>query len=459
MSPEEAVRRVAQAREMLVNEVHKVIIGQDEMIEQMLICIFARGHCLTIGVPGLAKTLTVSTLAQALHMKFTRIQFTPDLMPSDITGTEIIDQDQATGQRNFRFVRGPIFSNIVLADEINRTPPKTQAALLQAMQEYEVSSAGKTYQLEPPFFVMATQNPIEQEGTYPLPEAQLDRFMLSISIGYPTRSEEREIVNATTQSAKKEIHPVLQGRDILWIQQLVRQVPASQHMVDYAVDLVRATRPREPPSPDFVKNWLAWGAGPRAAQNIILTAKARAILHGRYAVTTEDLRAMAFPVLRHRIFTNFNADAEGIDVEQVIEKIVATIPEPTYGEAVAAQPRGAAAPKRAAGRNEEQRVTSPAVAPTPQPAATGPMPMPQPAAAGPQPVAHPQPQVPQAVPQAVPQPVPQGQPQYPYPPSRGPQPVPVRPVAVPPGTYPAPPPGNFGPPRATPPSGPTPPPR
>ncbi len=262
MSPEEAVRRVAQAREMLVNEVHKVIIGQDEMIEQMLICIFARGHCLTIGVPGLAKTLTVSTLAQALHMKFTRIQFTPDLMPSDITGTEIIDQDQSTGQRNFRFVRGPIFSNIVLADEINRTPPKTQAALLQAMQEYEVSSAGKTYQLEPPFFVMATQNPIEQEGTYPLPEAQLDRFMLSISIGYPTRSEERDIVNATTQSMKKEIHPVLQGRDILWIQQLVRQVPASQHMVDYAVDLVRATRPREPPSPDFVKNWLAWGAGP-----------------------------------------------------------------------------------------------------------------------------------------------------------------------------------------------------
>ena len=354
MSPEEAVRRVAQAREMLVNEVHKVIIGQDEMIEQMLICIFARGHCLTIGVPGLAKTLTVSTLAQALHMKFTRIQFTPDLMPSDITGTEIIDQDQSTGQRNFRFVRGPIFSNIVLADEINRTPPKTQAALLQAMQEYEVSSAGKTYQLEPPFFVMATQNPIEQEGTYPLPEAQLDRFMLSISIGYPTRSEERDIVNATTQSMKKEIHPVLQGRDILWIQQLVRQVPASQHMVDYAVDLVRATRPREPPSPDFVKNWLAWGAGPRAAQNIILTAKARAILHGRYAVTAEDLRAMAFPVLRHRIFTNFNADAEGVDVEQVIEKIVATISEPTYGEAVAAQARGApapSAPQRAAAKS------------------------------------------------------------------------------------------------------------
>ncbi len=461
MSPEEAVRRVAQAREMLVNEVHKVIIGQDEMIEQMLICIFARGHCLTIGVPGLAKTLTVSTLAQALHMKFTRIQFTPDLMPSDITGTEIIDQDQSTGQRNFRFVRGPIFSNIVLADEINRTPPKTQAALLQAMQEYEVSSAGKTYQLEPPFFVMATQNPIEQEGTYPLPEAQLDRFMLSISIGYPTRSEERDIVNATTQSMKKEIHPVLQGRDILWIQQLVRQVPASQHMVDYAVDLVRATRPREPPSPDFVKNWLAWGAGPRAAQNIILTAKARAILHGRYAVTAEDLRAMAFPVLRHRIFTNFNADAEGVDVEQVIEKIVATISEPTYGEAVAAQARGAPAPRRAAaGRSEEQRVASPAVA--------SPVPMPPTAPASPMPVAQPQTQVPPAMPQPVPQAVPQGQPQYPYSPPRGPQPVPLRPVATPPpgtypgpppGAYPAPPPGGYGPPRATPPSGPTPPPR
>ena len=326
----------------------------------------------------------------------------------------------------------------MLADEINRTPPKTQAALLQAMQEYEVSSAGKTYQLEPPFFVMATQNPIEQEGTYPLPEAQLDRFMLSISIGYPTRSEEREIVNATTQSMKKEIHPVLQGRDILWIQQLVRQVPASQHMVDYAVDLVRATRPREPPSPDFVKNWLAWAAGPRAAQNIILTAKARAILHGRYAVTAEDLRAMAFPVLRHRIFTNFNADAEGVDVEQVIEKIVATIPEPTYGEAVAAQARGAprrGAPQRAAAKSSVW----------PRRAVASPVPMPPTAPASPMPVAQPQTQVPPAMPQPVPQAVPQGQPQYPYSPPRGPQPVPLRPVATPPpGTYPGPPPALPG---------------
>ena len=275
MTPEEAVRRVSLAKDALVQEVHKIIIGQDEMIEQMLVCLFARGHCLTIGVPGLAKTLTISTISQALAMRFSRIQFTPDLMPSDITGTEIIDQDAATGKRNFRFVRGPIFSNIVLADEINRTPPKTQAALLQAMQEYEVTAAGNTYKLDQPFFVMATQNPIEQEGTYPLPEAQLDRFMLSIYIGYPSRTEERDIVLATTQTARPEVRPVLQGQDILWIQHLVRQVPTSQHMVDYAVDLARATRPKEAYSPDFVKKWLAWGAGPRAAQYLILGAKAR----------------------------------------------------------------------------------------------------------------------------------------------------------------------------------------
>jgi len=339
MSPEEAVHRISQARQMLLKEVHKVIIGQDEVIEQMLICMFARGHCLMIGVPGLAKTLTISTIAKALAMDFSRIQFTPDLMPSDITGTEIIDQDSTTGKRDFRFIHGPIFSNIVLADEINRTPPKTQAALLQAMQEYEVTAAGKTYKLEPPFFVMATQNPIEQEGTYPLPEAQLDRFMLSINIGYPTRSEERDIVLATTQTVSQDIHPVLQGKDIVWIQQLVRQVPASQHMVDYAVDLVRATRPKEPPSPEFIKNWLAWGAGPRAAQNIILGAKARAIIHGRYTVAAEDIRNIIYPVLRHRIFTNFNADAEGVDVDQVIDKILETVKEPSYGDAVSSQPR------------------------------------------------------------------------------------------------------------------------
>ncbi|MBN1911697.1 MAG: MoxR family ATPase [Pirellulales bacterium] len=374
IGPEEAVRRVAQAREALVGEVHKVIIGQDEMIEQMLLCLFARGHCLTIGVPGLAKTLTISTIARALHMRFSRIQFTPDLMPSDITGTELIDQDAATGQRTFRFVHGPVFANIVLADEINRTPPKTQAALLQAMQEHEVTAAGKTYPLEPPFFVMATQNPIEQEGTYPLPEAQLDRFMLSINIGYPSREEERRIVQATTQSADQEVTPVLQGKDILWIQQLVRQVPASQHMVDYAVDLARATRPKEPDSPAFVKNWLAWGAGPRAAQNMILGAKARAILQGRFAVSAADIRHVAPPVLRHRIFTNFNADAEGIDTERVVRQILETVPEPSYGEPVGPRPsRPAPAPQPAA--------TQPAARPSP--------PQPSPPVNGPAPPAPP----------------------------------------------------------------------
>ena len=376
MSPEEAVRRVAQAREALLGEVHKVIIGQDEMIEQMLICMFARGNCLTIGVPGLAKTLCVSTIAQALAMRFSRIQFTPDLMPSDITGTEIIDQDAATGQRTFRFVRGPVFANIVLADEINRTPPKTQAALLQAMQENEVTAAGKTYKLDQPFFVMATQNPIEQEGTYPLPEAQLDRFMLSINIGYPTRSEEREIVNATTQSRSHEVKPVLRGQDVLWIQHLVRQVPASQHMVDYAVDLARATRPKEPPSPDFVKNWLAWGAGPRAAQNMILGAKARVILHGRFAVTADDVRAMAFPVLRHRIFTNFNADAEGIDVEAVIEKILQSVPEPSYGEAVGMRPPAKQQPTSQAQAAPPAAQPAPGRAPSPASPPPGPAPPP-----------------------------------------------------------------------------------
>jgi MoxR-like ATPase len=451
LSPDEAVRRIAQAREALVGEVHKVIIGQDEMIEQMLMCIFARGHCLTIGVPGLAKTLTVSTLAQALHLKFTRIQFTPDLMPSDITGTELIDQDRATGERTFRFVKGPVFANIVLADEINRTPPKTQAALLQAMQEYEVSSAGKTYKLEPPFFVMATQNPIEQEGTYPLPEAQLDRFMLSINIGYPTRAEEREIVMATTQSTRQEIRPVLHGQDILWIQQLVRAVPASQHMVDYAVDIARATRPKEPPSPEFVKNWLAWGAGPRAAQNMILTAKARAILHGRFAVTADDIRTVAFPVLRHRIFTNFNADAEGVDVEQIIEKLIEAVPEPSYGEKIAVQPRKgrqaaqpeaaapaaptATPPSAAAPTPTQPRRAAPAQAPVqpqpvspPQPVPPQPVSPPPSYASPPQPV-HPQPVHPQPVhPQPVrPQPV-------------HPQPVHPQPAAPPPAPLPPPPP-------------------
>jgi MoxR-like ATPase len=327
---------------MLRSELHKVIIGQEQMIEEMMICLFARGHCLTIGVPGLAKTLTVATLARTLDMKFSRIQFTPDLMPSDITGTEIIEEDAINRKRQFRFVRGPIFANIVLADEINRTPPKTQAALLQAMQEYQVTAGSNTYELEQPFFVMATQNPIEQEGTYPLPEAQLDRFMLSIYIGYPSRDEERKIVNATTTSVHQEVRPVLRAREIIWIQQLVRQVPASDHMVDYAVDLVRATRPKEPNALKFVKDYLAWGAGPRAAQYITLTAKARAVLYGRLAVSAEDIRVMARPVLRHRIFTNFNADAQGLDTDQILDMLLKAVPEPSYGEVGGYDPAAAA---------------------------------------------------------------------------------------------------------------------
>jgi MoxR-like ATPase len=342
MNPEEAVRRVQRAGEQLRREIHKIIIGQDQMLEEMMICLFARGHCLTIGVPGLAKTLTVSTLARALQLKFSRIQFTPDLMPSDITGTEIIEEDATTGKRIFRFVQGPIFSNIVLADEINRTPPKTQAALLQSMQEYQVSAGNHTYELETPFFVMATQNPIEQEGTYPLPEAQLDRFMLSINIGYPSREEERRIVRATTQSNKEEITPVLKARELVWIQQLVREIPVADHMVDYAVDLVRATRPKEPQTPGFIKDWLAWGAGPRAAQYLILGAKARAVLHGRLAVGAADIRALVRPVLRHRIFTNFNADAAGVDVDQIIDRLMQAVPEPSYGEPGIAAPAGKA---------------------------------------------------------------------------------------------------------------------
>jgi MoxR-like ATPase len=338
MSPEEAVRHVHQAGKALRAELHKVIIGQDQMIEEMLLCLFARGHCLTVGVPGLAKTLAVSTLARTLELKFSRIQFTPDLMPSDITGTEIIEEDPATHRRTFRFVKGSVFANVVLADEINRTPPKTQAALLQAMQEYQVTAGSNTYDLEQPFFVMATQNPIEQEGTYPLPEAQLDRFMLSIHIGYPSRDEERQIVKATTQSAHHDLHPVLRGRDLLWIQQLVRHVPASDHVVDYAVDLARATRPGEPHAPAFVRKWLAWGAGPRAAQYLVLAAKARAVLHGRLAVSSDDLRAVARPVLRHRIFTNFNADAEGVDGDAILDKLLQSVAEPSHGER-GAQPR------------------------------------------------------------------------------------------------------------------------
>ncbi len=323
-----AIEKLTSARRLLVNEIHKVIIGQDEVIDLMLIALFSRGHCLVIGVPGLAKTLLVQTIARVLDLKFSRIQFTPDLMPSDITGTDIIEEDRTTGKRVFRFVKGPIFGNIILADEINRTPPKTQAALLEAMQEYQVTASGRRYALELPFFVLATQNPIEQEGTYPLPEAQLDRFMLNILIDYPARDEERRIIQSTTYDLDPQLKPVLLGSDILKIQKIVRRVPVSEHVIDYAVNLARATRPRRESTPNFINDWVSWGVGPRAAQHLVITAKARAIVAGRFNVSCTDVREMAKPALRHRIFTNFNADAEGIDTDQIIERLLKTIPEP-----------------------------------------------------------------------------------------------------------------------------------
>ncbi|MDD4891844.1 MAG: MoxR family ATPase, partial [Phycisphaerae bacterium] len=307
------IEQLGKARQILLNEIHKVIIGQDEVIELLLLALFARGHCLLVGVPGLAKTLLISTVARVLKLKFNRIQFTPDLMPSDITGTDIIEEDKTTGKRVFRFVRGPVFANMLLADEINRTPPKTQAALLQAMQEYQVTAAGETYSLELPFFVLATQNPIEQEGTYPLPEAQLDRFMFMINVRYPKKEEERAIVKATTTDLKAEPAAVLTGEDIIKIQRIVRKIPVSDHVVDYAVELTRASRPKEGNNvPKFIEEYLTWGAGPRAAQYLILGAKARAVIRGRYNVSCDDVREIAHPVLRHRLFTNFNADAEGL---------------------------------------------------------------------------------------------------------------------------------------------------
>ena len=327
-----AVEQLVKAKQLLKKEIHRVIVGQDEVIDQLLIALSCKGHCLVVGVPGLAKTLIVQTIARLFTLDFNRIQFTPDLMPSDITGTEIIEEDRATGRRHFRFVKGPIFANIVLADEINRTPPKTQSALLQAMQEYNVTSAGQDYALAPPFFVLATQNPIEQEGTYPLPEAQLDRFMFMVNIDYPTLVEEREIITSTTREQIKQPKQVLRGSDVIAIQSIVRRVPISDHVLDYAIDLVRATRPNEKGVPQFVKDWLTWGAGPRAAQYLVLGAKARAILDGRYNVSCKDIRATAPPVLRHRLFTNFNADAEGITPDRIIRKLLKTIPETKASE-------------------------------------------------------------------------------------------------------------------------------
>ncbi len=323
------IERFGVVKQQLLKELHKVIIGQDAVIELMLAAMFARGHCLIVGVPGLAKTLMISTLAKVLKLNFNRIQFTPDLMPADITGTDILEEDHATGKRSFRFVKGPVFSNIVLADEINRTPPKTQAALLQAMQEYHVTAGGRTFALDLPFMVLATQNPVEQEGTYPLPEAQLDRFMFMVNIGYPSKKEERQIVRATTMDLEAIPEPVLSAADILHIQKVLRKLPVSDHVVDYAVNLTRATRPKEPHTPAFINELLTWGAGPRAAQYLVLGAKATALLDGRLNVSCEDIRRVAKPVLRHRIFTNFNADAEGIGPDQVIERLLDEVPEST----------------------------------------------------------------------------------------------------------------------------------
>jgi len=333
------VRELAAASQKMTEQIGKVIVGQASVVEQLLMALFSRGHCLLVGVPGLAKTLLVSTVSKILHLSFKRIQFTPDLMPADITGTDILQDDPETGRRKFAFLRGPIFANMILADEINRTPPKTQAALLEAMQEHHVTAGSQTYPLPEPFFVLATQNPIEQEGTYPLPEAQLDRFMFNIVVGYPGRDEEIEIMKRTTSIQRPELQAFLDSAQILRLQHIVRQVAVADHVFSYTADLVRSTRPREPGVPKFVPALLSWGAGPRACQYLILGGKARALLQGRLHVTTEDIRAVAYPVLRHRLVTTFHADAEGITTDEVIRRLIEAIPLP--------QEEGAAKVRRA----------------------------------------------------------------------------------------------------------------
>jgi MoxR-like ATPase len=323
-----SVEELAAARQKIVNEIHKVIVGQESIIDELLSCLFARGHMLIIGVPGLAKTLLISTLARILDLKFKRIQFTPDLMPSDITGTDIIEEDLTTGHRKFTFVPGPVFANIILADEINRTPPKTQAALLQAMQEREVTVGNQTFPLDAPFLVLATQNPIEQEGTYPLPEAQLDRFMFNSIMDYPGSDDEVEIIEKTTVDLEPKLDIVLTGKDILQYQRLVRKVPLSRHVAEYASRIVRASRPKDGAAPDFVRQLVDWGAGPRAGQYLVLGGKARAITHGRFYVSAEDVRSVAVPVLRHRIIPNFTAEADGIKSEDIVKRLLESVPEP-----------------------------------------------------------------------------------------------------------------------------------
>jgi MoxR-like ATPase len=321
----EAVNKLKDAFQRVKRELHKAIIGQDRVIEEVLIAIFSRGHCLLVGVPGLAKTLLIRSLAQTLALSFNRIQFTPDLMPSDITGTEVIQEDRATGSRCLQFLRGPVFANVILADEINRTPPKTQAALLEAMQEYQVTAGGKKHIIEQPFFVLATQNPIEQEGTYPLPEAQLDRFMFMIKIDYPSEEEELEIMKLTTAVFDVKVQPLLNRDEIMQLQEIVRRVPIADQIARYAMNLARASRVGQLKVPKFINDWVAWGAGPRASQYLIISAKARAVLYGRYYVSTEDIKAVAQPVLRHRIITNFSAEAEGVSSDRVVEKLLDTV--------------------------------------------------------------------------------------------------------------------------------------
>lgn len=330
-----AIERLNTGYQKILKEMGKSIVGQRQVLEELLIAIFAKGHCLLVGVPGLAKTLMIRSLADCLNLSFSRVQFTPDLMPSDITGTEVLQEDKTTGQRIFKFLHGPLFSNVILADEINRTPPKTQAALLEAMQERQVTVGGQKHSLPDPFFVLATQNPIEQEGTYPLPEAQQDRFMFNVLVDYPEEEEELRIVQMTTAVHKPKIDRVLSANDILEMQDIVRKVPVAEYVIRYAMKFTRLTRKDKGDVPDFIRNYVTWGAGPRATQYLVLGAKARAVLHGRYYVSCEDIREVAIPVLRHRIMTNFNAEAEGIKPETIIRRLADIIPRDPNEEQLA----------------------------------------------------------------------------------------------------------------------------
>ena len=322
------VREMSAKTERLKAEISKAIIGQKEIVSELLTAIISNGHVLMIGMPGLAKTMMIRTVAEVLDLQFRRIQFTPDLMPSDITGTDILEVDESSGHKEYRFIKGPIFTNILLADEINRTPPKTQAALLEAMQEHRVTAAGETYPLDLPFFVLATQNPLEQEGTYPLPEAQLDRFMFSIYVDYPSEADEETIARVTTRPQNVTFQKILRADEILELQRVVRELPISEHVIKYATRLARSTRPSDPRAPDFVKKWIHCGAGPRATQFLVIAAKARAVIDGRLLVTSDDVRAAASPVLRHRMFTNFTADSEGMDTDKIVKKLLEAVPEP-----------------------------------------------------------------------------------------------------------------------------------